>query len=155
MGNCDFRSVQNEDKDVVLDNNRHQSDNATKARTGVSQTLNDDNNEVVNEDKSKGNQVANNEGGPEQNPTFDFQRNDEQDNHLNEKRQEVDEVIESNYDQHANNDNNNNQNVVNQNLDDSLQIEECNHEHDPNTFEFTKKKAKIETVNTRLPVNHA
>jgi hypothetical protein len=155
MGNCDFRSVQNEDKDVVLDNNRHQSDNATKARTGAVQTFLDDNNEVVNEDKTKGNQVANNEGGPEQNPTFEFERNEEQDNHLNEKRQEVDEVIESNFDQHANNDNNNNQNVVNENLDDSVQIEECNHDHDPNTLQLSKTKAKIETINAKLTVNHA
>lgn len=152
MGNCDFRSVQNEDKDVVLDNNRHQSDNATKARTGAVQTFLDDN----NEDKSKVNEVANNEGGPEQNPTFEFERNDEQDNHLNEKRQEVDEVIESNYDQHANNDNNNNnENVVNENLDDSLQIEECNHEHDPKTIQLCKTKAKIETINAKVQVHHA
>ena len=155
MGNCDFRSVQNEDKDVILDNNRHQSDNATKARTGAVQTFLDDNNEAVNEDKTKGNQVANNEGGPEQNPTFEFERKEEQDNHLNEKRQEVDEVIESNYDQHANNDNNNNQNVVNENLDDSVQIEECNHDHDPNTLQLCKTKAKIETINAKLTVNHA
>lgn len=155
MGNCDFRSVQNEDKDVILDNNRHQSDNATKARTGAVQTFIDDNNEAVNEDKTKGNQVANNEGGPEQNPTFEFERKEEQDNHLNEKRQEVDEVIESNYDQNANNDNNNNQNVVNENLDDSVQIEECNHFHDPNTLQLSKTKAKIETNYAKLTVNHA
>lgn len=155
MGNCDFRSVQNEDKDVVLDNNTNskQSDNATKARSGAVHTFLDDNEVVNNEER---NLVSNNkEDGPEQTPTFDFERKNENENeneYANEKRHDVDIVIENNYEPVQNNDNNDVH--ANENQEDSVVIE-CTHDEDLNPNDHHKTKAKIKTENARNTINHS
>ena len=155
MGNCDFRSVQNEDKDVVLDNNTNakQSDNATKARSGVVNTFLDDNNEVNNEER---NLVSNNkEDGPEQTPTFDFERKNENENgdgDANEKRHEVDEVIENSYEPVQNNDNNDVH--ANENQEDSLVVE-CNDHEQLHPKDSHKTKAKLKTTKTRNDINES
>lgn len=154
MGNCDFRSVQNEDKDVVLDNNTNtkQSDNATKARSGAVHTFLDDNNVANNEERNLVSNIK--EDGPEQTPTFDFERKNESED-ANEKRHEgheVDEVIQSNYEPIQNNENNDEH--ANDKQDDSFVIE-CTHYEDLNQNDHFKTKSKIKTENARNTINHS
>ena len=147
MGNCDFRSVQNEDKDVILDNhtNTKQPDNATKARSGVAHTyLNDDDEKVAKNEER--NFVSNNkEDGPEQTP---FDNVD-----ANEKRQEVDEVIQSNSEPAHNHEI---KDVpANENQEDSLV--ECNHDEflQSNDYHKSKPAIKSEPIRKTITINQS